>query len=144
MALPGQGNSLSIGQIGQELGLGASNLSLRNLSGIAEFGTPDSISEFFGYSAGGGGGTGDFFIYTSYVSFDDPCSGKFGDVWSNNVDGGYWITSDGKTFEPFVGMFFVASFQDYETGDWFWETYRVDSRGRISMLGTAKSPCGPY
>jgi hypothetical protein len=143
MALPSSG-SLSLSQIAQELGQPLSNLSLRNLSNSAGKGTPDSMSEFYGYSAGGGGGTGDFFIYIENAAFDDPCSGRFQHIWSNSVDGGYWSTEDGVHFTPYSGFFFVASFQDYETGDWFWETYRVDRGGRLSMLGTTKSQCGPY
>lgn len=48
MALPSSG-ALSISQIKTELG-SASN-SLRTLSGLAGFSTPDSISEFYGYSS---------------------------------------------------------------------------------------------
>jgi len=48
MALPSSG-ALSISQIKTELG-SASN-SLRTLSGLAGFATPDSISEFYGYSS---------------------------------------------------------------------------------------------
>ena len=48
MALPSSG-ALSISAIKTELG-SASN-SLRTLSGLAGFSTPDSISEFYGYSA---------------------------------------------------------------------------------------------
>jgi hypothetical protein len=48
MALPSSG-ALSISQIKTELG-SASN-SLRTLSGLAGFSTPDAISEFYGYSS---------------------------------------------------------------------------------------------
>jgi hypothetical protein len=48
MALPISG-ALSISQIKTELG-SASN-SLRTLSGLAGFSTPDAISEFYGYSS---------------------------------------------------------------------------------------------
>ena len=48
MALPSSG-PLSINQIRNELG--TSNGSLRALSAQAGFSTPDSISEFYGYSA---------------------------------------------------------------------------------------------
>lgn len=48
MALPGPGNPLSISQIRTELG--SSSGSLRALSAQVGFSTPDSISEFYGYS----------------------------------------------------------------------------------------------
>lgn len=48
MALPGPGNPLSISQIRTELG--SSSGSLRALSALAGFSTPDAISEFYGYS----------------------------------------------------------------------------------------------
>ena len=48
MALPSSG-TLSIGDIRTELG--SSSGSLRTLSGLAGFSTPDAISEFYGYSA---------------------------------------------------------------------------------------------
>ena len=48
MALPSSG-TLSIGDIRTELG--SSSGSLRTLSGLAGFSSPDAISEFYGYSA---------------------------------------------------------------------------------------------
>lgn len=48
MALPGPGVPLSINMIRNELG--SSSGSLRALSALAGFSTPDSISEFYGYS----------------------------------------------------------------------------------------------
>jgi hypothetical protein len=48
MALPSSG-ALSISAIKTELG--SSSNSLRTLSGLAGFSTPDAISEFYGYSA---------------------------------------------------------------------------------------------
>lgn len=50
MPLPPAGNSISISQIRAELS--NSSGSLRTLSSIAGKSTPDSMSEFFGYSAG--------------------------------------------------------------------------------------------
>ena len=47
MALPPSGNPLSISQIRTELS--SASGSLRTLSSLAGFSTPDSISEFYGY-----------------------------------------------------------------------------------------------
>jgi hypothetical protein len=48
MPLPTAGNSISISQIRTELG--TSSGSLRTLSSLAGFSTPDAMSEFYGYS----------------------------------------------------------------------------------------------
>jgi hypothetical protein len=49
MALPSSG-PLSINDIRVELGQSQANSSLRTLSNLAGFSTPDAISEFYGYS----------------------------------------------------------------------------------------------
>jgi hypothetical protein len=49
MALPSSG-PLSINDIRVELGQAQANSSLRSLSSLAGFSTPDAISEFYGYS----------------------------------------------------------------------------------------------
>jgi len=49
MALPSSG-PLSINDIRVELGQSQANSSLRSLSNLAGFSTPDAISEFYGYS----------------------------------------------------------------------------------------------
>lgn len=49
MALPAPGNPISISQIRTELG--SSSGSLRTLSSLAGFSTPDAMSEFYSYSA---------------------------------------------------------------------------------------------
>ena len=53
MALPTSG-PLSFTMIAGELGVGTP-FSLRNMSSNAGFGTPDGVSDFYGYSGGGGG-----------------------------------------------------------------------------------------
>ena len=50
MALPGSGQ-LSLGDIAGELGLDLNNISLRSMSSTAGKSSPDSIVEFYGYSA---------------------------------------------------------------------------------------------
>jgi hypothetical protein len=52
MALPAAGNSISISQIRDELNpVHGSSYSLRQLSAWAGKGTPDAMSEFYGYTA---------------------------------------------------------------------------------------------
>jgi hypothetical protein len=65
VALPSSG-TLSIGDIRTELG--SSSGSLRTLSGLAGFSTPDAISEFYGY-------TGLTAITLSDVGFEDTEAG---------------------------------------------------------------------
>ena len=50
MALPSSG-PISGSQIATELGASSTNISLRGLSSTASFSSPDSYSEFYGYSA---------------------------------------------------------------------------------------------
>jgi len=97
MALPGSG-PLSLGDIAGELGVALSNVSLRNMSSTAGKSTPDSISEFYGYSAitpitvdwsyGAGTCTGDSFSIsvnsTQIVSISAAGSGTF-TVTENDV-----------------------------------------------------------
>lgn len=52
MALPTSG-PLSFSAIANELSTPLSNVSLRGMSNSAGFSTPDSVSEFYGYSGGG-------------------------------------------------------------------------------------------
>ena len=50
MAIPSSGQLREYADIGVELGVAQSNVSLRGMSAIAGFSTPDAMSEFYGYS----------------------------------------------------------------------------------------------
>ena len=50
MAVPSSGQLREYADIGVELGVAQSNVSLRGMSAIAGFSTPDAMSEFYGYS----------------------------------------------------------------------------------------------
>jgi hypothetical protein len=90
MALPSSGQ-LSLGDIAGELGVALSNVSLRNMSSTAGKSTPDSMAEFYGYSAytpitvdwsyGAGTCTGDSFSIsvnsTQIISISAAGSGTF-------------------------------------------------------------------
>jgi hypothetical protein len=71
MALPSSG-PLSINDIRVELGQAQANSSLRSLSNLAGFSTPDAISEFYGYSPALGYRT--FSIVNSSTSSGEVCS----------------------------------------------------------------------
>lgn len=64
MALPGSG-VLSLGNIATEQAIALSNVSLRSMSAAAGKSTPDSVSEFYGYTA---------YTYYAYYSAGDPCN----------------------------------------------------------------------
>ena len=84
MALPSSGQ-LSLGDIAGELGVDPP-LSLRSMSNTAGFSTPDAVSEFYGYSAGGG------VTYTYYATWalDDPCNYDYYDIYTGS-DGKYYV-----------------------------------------------------
>ncbi len=71
MALPSSG-PLSINDIRVELGQAQANSSLRSLSNLAGFSTPDAISEFYGYSPALGYRT--FSIVNFQTSQGEVCS----------------------------------------------------------------------
>ncbi len=90
MALPGSGQ-LSLGDIGGELGLSLSNLSLRSMSSTAGFSTPDAVSDFYGYSN---------LTYTYHANYaaSDPCSYDYWDIYLGS-DGIYY-RFDGTYYDP--------------------------------------------
>ena len=92
MALPGSGQ-LGFSAIASELGAGTP-YSLRSMSSTAGFATPDSVSEFYGYSAGGG------VIYTYFNSFyaGDPCNYDYWDIYTG--DDGLYYRFDGTYYDP--------------------------------------------
>lgn len=74
MALQGEGQ-ISFSNIAGELG-SSTPYSLRGMSDFAGFGTPDTVSEFYGYDAGGGGGgttLTQFFITDVYGDPREAC-----------------------------------------------------------------------
>lgn len=82
MALPSSGQ-LSFSAIAGELGAG-SPYSLRSMSNTAGKSTPDSVSEFYGYSAA--------ITYTYYTNYalNDPCDFSYFDIYSGS-DGKYYV-----------------------------------------------------
>jgi hypothetical protein len=90
MALPSSG-SLSISAIKTELG--SSSNSLRTLSGLAGFSTPDAISEFYGYSSLTA-------IALSDVGFNDTEQGCT--EGSNSETASYYSTTDPVAVNSYV------------------------------------------
>ena len=71
MTLPASG-TISINDIRIELGQAQANSSLRSLSSLAGFSTPDAISEFYGYPPTPNYRT--FSIVNQQTSFGEVCS----------------------------------------------------------------------
>jgi hypothetical protein len=70
MALQGEGQ-ISFSNIAGELG-SSTPYSLRGMSDFAGFSSPDAMSEFYGYDAGGGGGGPTLTQFWITASFEDP------------------------------------------------------------------------
>lgn len=91
MAIKSSGTLSLRDDIQSELGGGSTNISLRNMSSIAGFSTPDAMSEFYGYSSGvfqlvgsssrvyseqgGSGLNGDPFRFQFRMTGDDSATG---------------------------------------------------------------------
>lgn len=115
MALPTSG-PLSFSMIGAELGAGTP-FSLRNMSSNAGFGTPDRVSDFYGY--GPGGGLIPFFISDEVNDVLKVCNFNQGScipVWHNGSgalpvigDTVYTDASGNLPLEGFFGGYFDMS-----------------------------------
>ena len=97
MALPVSG-PLSINDIRVELQQSQANSSLRSLSNIAGFSTPDAISEFYGYSYA----NYNYFQINSvgYTSSSEACT--FGDADNLTL---YFAGSGGTQACPSIGTY---------------------------------------
>ncbi len=139
MALPGQGNSLSMGQIAQELGIQNSNLSLREISQFAGFAEPDAISEFYGYGGSTGGPKG-FTLWNSLIFEGDPCNGILGDVYIEDNTKLYFFTTDGGgKFIKANGFYYIFEFE--EGGEYYYQEWVITSKGSPKNFGYYISPC---
>jgi hypothetical protein len=98
MALQGSG-AISIGNIRSELG--TSNGSLRNLSSTAGKSTPDSMSEFYGFS-----------FTPAYVVMTMPYGGSVYDGCSMSMDSYAYFTSTGPSGQ-YIGPW--GDYIDYNT-----------------------------
>lgn len=86
MALPSSG-TLRFSAIQGETSSGTA--SLRAMSAIAGFSTPDAVSEFYGY------GTVTYTYYATWA-LDDPCFYNYLDIVYGS-DGKYYVDSGGYT-----------------------------------------------
>lgn len=102
MPLPPPGNSISISQIRAELG--TSNGSLRALSSLAGFSTPDAMSEFYSYSSesmnGSTAGAMDAYFFAG--DWYCGCNENF-TVWQTTA--GRWLRGNSIGSTPLDGTF---------------------------------------
>lgn len=132
MALPCPPSSISISQIRTELG--TSSGSLRYLSSLAGFSTPDAMSEFRCYS------NVTYNYYGTY--FIDPCSPQR-DIYRRSSDNlFFWY--DGSTYNYIGGSYYYT----YEYYDYYemWYVYTIWYIGgsSIYVAGSTQSWCAPY
>jgi len=112
MALPSSGQ-LSINDIRVELGQAQANSSLRSLSNLAGFSTPDAISEFYGYSAANYNTFA--IVNTGYDRAEDACNDRSEDNLTLYFEGsggtpacpnaGVTLYTNSALTNPFDGLF---------------------------------------
>lgn len=127
--------SISISQIRSELG--TSSGSLRYLSSLVGFGTPDAMSEFYCYSNVTYGFYGNYYYL-------DPCSGLSGMYYGSN--GRWYRSQNGVDFIDTTGSF--ASLYSYFD---FWNSYYIYNNYYFEIntpnpiyWGDLTSYCAPY
>lgn len=143
MALPSSG-AISISQIHNELG--SSSYSLRSLSASAGKSTPDSMSEFYGYSSTPA---------TVYYSNDESSYGGDANlriqVWDNNgnyilSDWWVWGTQSGNLGSD-TGITFYAGYT-IQVYAYNWgasiEHLWVEQNNNIVFTECSNPGCGPY
>jgi len=135
MPVPSSG-PLAFSVIAGVLGIGTP-YSLRNMSSTAGFSTPDSVSEFYGYSPGP-----TYTFYDNVYGFD-PC-----EVTYELYEG-----SDGNWYKSFPGVIdktlctgeisFMAGYYDWEFEQFVYFGYQLDFGPSLSYWGNIYSYCAP-
>lgn len=142
MALPSSGQ-LSLSQIANEQQIGLYNVSLRSMSSTAGFGTPDAVSDFYGWSQPRGS---TYSLIIRNVILNDPCAGIPVDIYTDDRTGEYVYSKDrGATFTYILKPIFVYQYgwMDYYTGEYYYDEIMVYAYG-YEYYGGLTSPCAPY
>lgn len=134
MALPLNGQ-LSFSAIATEVGIGTP-FSLRTMSSIAGFSTPDNISEFYGY----GGLTYTYFTYAT----SDPCLFG-GDIYLGS-DGVYYFYDGTYTKINNISTFWYAEgFYEPAFDAWVWARFVTNKFSSTwDYNGSELSNCPAY
>lgn len=131
MALPCSG-PISISQIRTELG--TSSGSLRYLSSLVGFSTPDAMSEFYCYS------NITYNYYGTYLL--NPC-GPARDIYRRSSDG-YFFWYDGYTYYPIsYEYYYTYAYYDYYEMWYVYDTWLIAATN-IYSAGQTQSGCSPY
>ena len=132
MALPSSG-PLSINDIRVELGQAQANSSLRSLSSLAGFSTPDAVSEFYGYSPS----SSIFLVEPGTPSQGEVCGlsgGEFELYWAGSgcPTTGDTLYTDPSLTTPFDGKYL------------WWKSYQCGVGWYIMDNGfiEGETPCG--
>jgi hypothetical protein len=141
MALPPYGQ-LSLSQIANEQQLSLYNISLRSMSSDAGFGTPDAVSDFYGW-AKPSSSTYSLIMYN--VMLNDPCSGTMVSIYMDDKSGEYAYSQDGANFTYIRKPIFVyaSGWTDYYTGEYYYDEIMVYTYG-YEYYGGTTSRCAPY
>ena len=119
MPLPSSGQ-ISISQIRTELG--TSNGSLRALSNLAGFSTPDAMSEFYSYASESMNSVTGFAMDAYYFSLDWYCGCNEG-LTVYQTTAGRWLRGNSIGSTPLNGTFSldgqIYSFSNGYTGTYF-------------------------
>lgn len=141
MALPSSGQ-LSLSQIATEQQIGLYNVSLRSMSSTAGFGTPDAVSDFYGWAQPRGS---TYSVLMHNLSLGSPCSGNYINIYVDDQTGEYVYSSDERTYTYIKKPIFAYApgWQDYYSGDWYWDEILIYAWG-YEYYGGMTSPCAPY
>jgi hypothetical protein len=131
MPLPCSG-PISISQIRSELG--TSSGSLRTLSSLAGFSTPDAMSEFYCYS-------NVTYTYYTYAYYIDPCAGATALYTGSN--GRWYRSGDGINFTDVTGEF-AALYGYFVWPDYLYNYYLLQVGPSFIYWGDTTSGCAPF
>lgn len=120
--------SISISQIRSELG--TSNGSLRYLSSLVGFSTPDAMSEFYCYSNVTYNYFGNYYINTCGANYN---------IYRRSDNGVFYYLNG--TYILAEGQWFAFMFEDPPL--YLWASYYI-SGSSIEYTGDYYSTCGPY
>jgi len=133
MALPGSG-VLSLGNIATEQAIALSNISLRSMSAAADKSTPDSVSEFYGYTA---------YTYYSYYSAGDPCNYDSWDIYQG--PSGIYYRFDGVYYDPmynYTDLWYEYLYYEPLFDTNIYKEWEVNAASTsLTDNGNAVSPC---
>jgi len=107
------------------------------MSSTAGFFTPDSVSEFYGYSPG------PTYTFYDYGYTFDPCEGSY-ELYEGSDGNWYKSFNGGASYILSTGdIFFTFGFYDFEYGQFVYYGYYLDFGLSFSFWGNIESFCAP-